>query len=133
MAKRIAPEAIADTLSRVYRAAHRDGAARATRAAQLAAEAGQAAFLKVISTSALPHSKNPPGRVKTGAMKAAAAKPRLTRSTPDRVTWQVGWPDPAAQREYFLHQEYGTRYVKAMNAMQMASTAIDEALSREAR
>lgn len=133
MAKRIAPEALVDTMSRIYRAAHRDGAARATRAAQLAAEAGQAAFSRVIASSALPHSANPPGRVKTGAMKAAAARPRLTRSTPERVTWQVGWPDPSAQREYFLHQEFGTRYVKAMGAMIQASTAISTTLSKEAR
>lgn len=130
---RINPEDLADVVAKVAGEAASAAADKARNAARLAAGVGQKAFYDRIMSSALPHSKNPPGRVKTGAMRKAALLPRVVADTKDRYSVAVGWPTPGDQRKYFLHQEEGTKYVKAMGALPLAAVEIEKVLAKETR
>ena len=133
MASRISPEELVGILRGVGQQAAKDAGDKARNAARRAAGAGQKAFYDRIMSSALPHSKNPPGRVKSGHMRQAALLPRVVEDSQDRYRVAVGWPSPEDQRQYFLYQEEGTRFVKAMGALPLARVEIEKVLARETR
>lgn len=130
---RIDPEGLVDAIRATVDKAQRAGGVKAKRAALVAAGVGQRAFHDRIMNSALPHSKNPPGRVKTGAMQAAGQKPRVAEDSAERFSVRVGWAHPEARKEYFRYQEEGTRFVQAMQALPAAAVAVERSLGRETR
>lgn len=133
MGTRIDPGHLTTIVVKVVNDATGQASLKAKYAARKAAEAGQKAFYDRIMTSALPHSKNPPGRVKTGAMRDAAKNFRVLEDSKEHYHLAVGWASPADRARYFKHQEEGTKTVKAMGALPLAAAKIEEVLAREVR